>query len=345
MDNIKITNDNFHKYALDFNKKIVHIDCATPKGEYYCPNCEHLMIVKNKGKIRGHHFSHKTDSFCSYESYVHKCAKFIIKQRFEENENFIIKYNALNTCNLHSSCKLVNKNINYKCVGEYLNEIDLKKHFDKCEIESSYKQFKADIKLTSSSQKNSIPLFIEICVTHPCTEEKVNSKIRIIELWIKSLDDIPEILKENNDTTKKPIIKFYNFKKNLTNCWEYKIEKIHLIYSKLIKDKASCLIENAKCDDYLQCNVDSDFWLAIDPDYTTKDNRFDVYDLITAFTKRYYDNYNACKLCFYNGHPRLKMSCLLKNYCSKFKIREDLAASVKESFSDAAYDYCFKEKI
>jgi hypothetical protein len=55
------------------------------------------------------------------------------------------------------------------------------------------------------------PLFIEICVTNPCELSKLNTGVRIIELFLKSEDDIDFIIK--NGIAPSDIVLFHNFQR------------------------------------------------------------------------------------------------------------------------------------
>ena len=57
------------RIAIDECNNRVYIDDVYSKHQYYCPICNSILIVKNKGKIRQHHFAHKCDCKCS-ESFV-----------------------------------------------------------------------------------------------------------------------------------------------------------------------------------------------------------------------------------------------------------------------------------
>ena len=72
--------------------------------------------------------------------------------------------------------------------------VNLKSYYNVCTTEKQIENFRADILLENSTRPIK-PLLIEICVTHPCSEEKINSKLPIIEIPINSADDIKEIEK------------------------------------------------------------------------------------------------------------------------------------------------------
>lgn len=50
-------------FALDKDKKKVHIDSTVRSEDYYCPCCGSKMVLR-MGDIRIHHFTHPSDSVC-----------------------------------------------------------------------------------------------------------------------------------------------------------------------------------------------------------------------------------------------------------------------------------------
>lgn len=65
------------KFAVDEDGKFIGISEAERAGKYFCITCSENLIIR-KGPIRGHHFSHKGGSGCSFESMLHQLAKNII---------------------------------------------------------------------------------------------------------------------------------------------------------------------------------------------------------------------------------------------------------------------------
>ena len=168
---------NRYRYAL-CNEHVVSIDDVTKESrkssKFTCLGCGHEMVAV-LGDVREHHFRHKNNENCSNETYLHNLAKKRIKEIFDTQEDFIIRYRAINSCDLFGSCPL-----NFCKIGFKWN-LNLKEFFDTCEIEKRCGKFIPDILLTHSNHPNR-KLFIEINVNHPCTDEKLNSGFRIIEI-------------------------------------------------------------------------------------------------------------------------------------------------------------------
>jgi len=88
-----------------------------------------------------------------------------------------------------------------------ISKFDLVSSYDRIEFEKRQNNFIPDLTLINNYGKR---IFVEIFVTHPCEEEKINSKIKIIEIMIKDEEDVKvilgKVLSEDNKN-----IKFYNF--------------------------------------------------------------------------------------------------------------------------------------
>ena len=183
----KKTSQNY-SYANNEQNELINISVAEHGEKYYCPICGGIMIP-HLGNIRKKHFVHKNRENCSYESYLHKLAKIKIQEAFLSSEHFYLSYKAKAVCSLECPFK-----DSPKCTGEKPVTFDLLKYYDTCEIEANYNQYRADLLLKSSVHPNLDPILIEILVTHKCTEEKIHSGSRIIEIPIQSEEQIDKIV-------------------------------------------------------------------------------------------------------------------------------------------------------
>lgn len=206
-----------YHYAYDSEGSIISINKAEKDKKYYCIGCGKEMICR-KGQIREFHFAHKNTENCNPETYLHQYAKHYIKELFDKQEHFYIKFNQSKECKNINNCHY-RKFFQDNCIIKEPIEYDLKKYYNKCEIESPYKGFIPDLKLTSDTYE---PIFIEIAVTHECEENKKNSDIRIVEIKIPPTTDFLELytLSETDyalwdkDIKNKIQVKFYNFQRN-----------------------------------------------------------------------------------------------------------------------------------
>lgn len=215
----------FHN-ATDTDGHIIHIDKVTKDNRaehYYCVGCGGEMSAV-LGDKREHHFRHK-EAHCSWESYLHKLGKMRLKQRFETQKEFVIKYYVEHYCDKSKDCKLESIYKDKKCNCRELITLDLKKLFDTCEEEVTYKGYRADLMLSSKEHPEHEPIFLEISVTHDCEPEKVALGIQIIELKIADEKDVMRPLVEEDslfgrtnpenpyDFNALPPIRFFNFKR------------------------------------------------------------------------------------------------------------------------------------
>lgn len=196
----KIIKQNcFHHYAIDNDGEITCIKAIQVENRhsgYCCVSCGGAMIPV-LGKIREHHFRHKTDA-CSYESYIHKLWKQYIFEQWQKLTHLYVTYGVEYCCDKTKTCKLLGASKKLCCGGTIEQEtIDLKEKYDTCEIEGVYDGYRADLLLTNIRNPDIAPTFIEICYKHPCDEQKQHAGIPIIEL--KVTDDnlyLPQQLTE-----------------------------------------------------------------------------------------------------------------------------------------------------
>jgi len=187
-----------YKYAKDHNQKIVEISTINKhdrnNSQYYCISCGKELIAR-LGENNQHHFAHKSSAdniSCNNETYLHNLAKIKIKEKFDHNNTLIIKFNKNIICSSVNTCKF---SLGTKtCCNIQEKVVNLKSYYNAYTTEKQIENFRADI-LLENNIRSIKPLLIEICVTHPCSEEKINSKLPIIEIPINSEDDIKDIEK------------------------------------------------------------------------------------------------------------------------------------------------------
>ena len=81
-----------YNYALDEHGRIVSIKQAslerTEKHTYKCIGCGNEMIAR-LGEFRNWHFAHRCDDpNCGAETYLHKLAKRLIREKFVNDSSF-----------------------------------------------------------------------------------------------------------------------------------------------------------------------------------------------------------------------------------------------------------------
>jgi hypothetical protein len=230
--------------ASDSSGNIIEVKDVTPDirktTQYFCLGCGAEMEAV-LGKQKQHHFRHKEKCNCSPETYYHRLGKIVLKQKFDNQPQFLVNYYVQNHCDNFENCQLREKHHWQDCSAKVLKTINLKEYYDTCEEEVSYGGFRADLMLTHSQYPDRRPVFLEISVTHDCEPEKTNSKIRIIEIKIQSEIDALRYFNrdiEENDgefvSAKINVqntlpVRFYNFKRKSEA--SYPLSRFYLVKS------------------------------------------------------------------------------------------------------------------
>lgn len=188
--------------AVDENGTVHNIGTITESNrsehKFYCLGCGKEMVpVLFKQQDRTCHFRHKVNESCNQETYLHNLAKKILARRFKTQPKFEVSYYVHNECPQKESCKIFGLLRGKECSGITLRTVDLKEFYDTCEIEGAHNGFRADILLTNSHNPNIQPLFLEVAVSHECTQEKLDSGCRIIEMKVQNESEILHPIVEN----------------------------------------------------------------------------------------------------------------------------------------------------
>lgn len=223
-----------YRYALNENDELVEVHYAHDiGGTYHCPHCGKQMICKCGAK-NAWHFAHNKAE-CDYNKYLHTVAEQRLLEWFNTSEEIPLVLKTKEVCIKSSECRFFNE---LMCEDQIdSDKFNLKLYYSHCEIEKSFEinehRFIADLFCVPKNEKNE-PLFIEICVTHPCERDKIDSGIRIIEFVIKSEDDIDSIVNETIKESER--IRLYNFtpkyKKEKPDRFEGMLQKFIVFSSK-----------------------------------------------------------------------------------------------------------------
>ena len=184
-----------YHYALDENDRLVSIKQAyLERNEghtYHCVGCGAGMIAR-LGEVRNWHFAHRGDeAHCGTETYLHQLAKRRVKEIFEKGPSFEVGYYRDVKCSDFGTCPFAKKE---DCHTYKLETFDLKAFYDTCQEEQTVGDYIADLLLTNSSKLNREPVLIEIQVSHKSTLQKRNSGLRIIEIRLRTEEDIDTLL-------------------------------------------------------------------------------------------------------------------------------------------------------
>lgn len=296
MPNIK------YHFALEGNE-IIPIE-KVDKNErhahtYTCMGCGAEMIPK-MGNKNAWHFAHKgNDDNCNSETYLHKLAKRLIREKFESPEPLKIRYNRYGKCSGVNNCPFCD---DFYCQVSKDSDYDLKDYYDTCQEEAPIKGYIADLLLSSSKHSEWDPVLIEIHVSHKSTDEKLNSGLKIIEIKINSEEDIVCLLREDFITENygphlylersiKRRISFHNFDKNPGIIGERIIPRF-ILYSSgkfRISWNESCHTVKRKID------PKSIFEVSIQMDFTNEH----VFEIGYVIALQHIPDFKSCKLCKY----------------------------------------------
>lgn len=306
-----------YKYAFDETGNIVSIEDFTKESSklhtFKCIVCGGELRPRAIGsKHRRAHFYHKEIVSCNGETYLHKLGKLYIKQHFDNSDKFCISYEVSKTCKEHN-CNLRN----YNCHKEHeINQVDLKEFYDTCTIEAPIKGFVADLLLTNSKNPNIPPTLIEICVTHPCEDEKKQSELKIIEISIKTEKDIENLfsdgfLSENLNKRIGNKIEFISFKRKIEEKLVSPISRF-IYYPALspnpFKNNIQCSLANGKIfkESIVELNVvnnkEDDYFIV----YNWLANRIKLKrcNMCKFYYATMYDEYAFCRLSTKYGKPK-----------------------------------------
>lgn len=300
-------------YSLDTSNHIVSVKNAVKGRRYYCPSCGEEMIPK-QGKIRQWHFAHKVNNKnCSYETYLHKLAKQLICESFNNSPQFIITYHPKTACAVED-CPI---GVKIPCKWYTEKSFDLKQYYNKCKKEVQIGDFKADL-LLSNTNDNFPPILIEIWVSHKSSINKIQSKFRIIEIRIESEADIYNIISthsicedhERRVLHLKEKISFYNFKDELPEI--PKFDNQHRKYSFWLDSNGEYNYDDSSCSRCLTTDpyrIQNAKFLIQSP-YKINEE-FATYKIIESDLKETY-----CLMCrhFHFAGPSYKMYNFTKHY-------------------------------
>lgn len=243
------------KYHFALNSEGCIIDIAevtedNRRDNYYCLSCGEKMRPR-LGKKNAHHFAHiSTTPNCNPETYLHRLAKYKIKEKFESDAPFEVSLRQLSVCSDKTSCPFYREE---ECKSSNYRTYNLHNNYDVCREEQTVGNYRADLLLTSSAKPSTPPILIEIYVSHKCEETKTDSGLKIIEIRIKTENDIIKLIEtpitESNEYSfdrNAITCHFYNFKKTAISAdlEKRKISKLYLYDSGLLH------VEN-----YISCRV------------------------------------------------------------------------------------------
>jgi hypothetical protein len=308
--------------AFDISQNvIIHISeviAETRKNtQFFCVGCG-MEMEAVLGKQKEHHFRHKEKCNCSPETYYHRLWKIRLKRRFDEQLQFLVNYYVQNNCYKYEECQIKEKHNWLDCSAVVLKTIDLKEFYDTCEEEGCYNRFRADLKLTHSQYPDRHPVFLEVSVTHDCEQNKIDSKIRIIEIKIQSeLEALScykreltenegkfieefKIIKSNN--IQQLPVRYYNFKRQ--NKASHNLSRFSLHFDENNKFYHGILKPNTvSCQDFDTKHEDNSvFEITISEDKIPQKQYGNLDSLGIALAHKRGFEVKSCILCTWYNH-------------------------------------------
>ncbi len=186
-----------YRYALDSSDRLVVADALRGQENaeaLRCISCDQPMIAKVNGKIHRPHFAHKTQAECNGETYLHQLGKRAFVETYKkcmaEGRPFRISVPTPRQC--HRFTKLVTC---FSELGSCKQEYDLTCYYSEIETEYRDGAFVPDV-ILRSKDRPSDKVYIEIAVTHFLSEAKEHSRNKIIEIPIRTEENIAHIRSE-----------------------------------------------------------------------------------------------------------------------------------------------------
>ena len=91
--NIQVNHTNIKEYLKIAEERMLTDDVTEEDRQshsYHCLNCGERMIPR-MGVKRTRHFAHRgEDVHCGQETYLHKLAKLLIKEKFNQSQESVI---------------------------------------------------------------------------------------------------------------------------------------------------------------------------------------------------------------------------------------------------------------
>lgn len=221
-----------YSFAIDVTKGLIHIRDAKRHSMYICCGCKEI-VTPILGSYKRHHFRH-LNSECNYETYLHKAAKHAFYFRFnaakEVGKPFGLELSRPIVC--QSKHSLILRKHHLTCNSVVPAYYDLTAIFKNAFLEKfdTDTGLRPDVLLECDSFNRKC--YVEIFVTHECSEAKIAQMIPIIEIRVKDEGDITFIRNGDFKVTDNRLT-FYNFSvepKIVSQCHQHCSQK-HTLFS------------------------------------------------------------------------------------------------------------------
>lgn len=322
-----------YDYAHDENEQLIHISSIVKedrrKHKYTCLCC-HDELRPRLGAVRERHFYH-TNNACSYESYIHKLGKELFHREYskclEEGVPFYVEIPQRTICAKSSFCRFHTTD----CVfNEHIRLIDLTKYFRIISMpETADGEFIPDLFIENKKRDK---IYIEIFFTSKCSNKKIESGTKIIEIKAEGRHNLSSkevnLANSNLEPEKRFIAELlgHHFTTERIKCYNFKDKAITPINNNCgVKIKAMLLFGSGKhhvdtysAIEYIQRRVSKKevYCGAAIMDNSTvrflEDEKFAALCLEDAHECGI--KVAHCKLCkhcshYYNNHGRMQYRC------------------------------------
>lgn len=199
-----------YAYALDSQGALTHISDAQRSHTYTCPGCK-SPLTPVLGEINAKHFRH-SEECCALETYLHSCAKEAFFYRYQQalSREMPISLELERQVSCNGSRLAFVRDETRRCLKSVPARYNLTQFFDQAELEKYDKVtgLRPDVMLYDAAGERRC--YVEICVTHPCSQEKVETGIPILEFKIQSVSDI-QVLLTGSYSTKEGNLNVFNW--------------------------------------------------------------------------------------------------------------------------------------
>lgn len=183
-----------YAFALDNQGALTHISDALRSSIYTCPGCK-KNLTPVLGENYAKHFRH-SEECCAVETYLHKCAKEAFFYRYQQALShevpISLELERRVSCNGFRLALVRDETLH--CLKSVPARYNLTQFFDQAELEKYDKVtgLRPDIMLCDAAGERRC--YVEIFVTHPCSQEKIETGIPILEFQVHSAADIQMLL-------------------------------------------------------------------------------------------------------------------------------------------------------
>ncbi len=184
-----------YQHALDGYGKTVSArsiaGTETSGVRYTCLGCANDLVARVNGQQHQPHFAHKIQVECSGETYLHRLAKQVF---FETYQNCLVHETPFEiVLPVDRRCAKYAPLINKHCsLGTADKAFDLTNYYREVRVEARDGSFVPDVTLVSQKNPND-KIYVEIAVTHFLSEEKAASSNRIIEIPVENESHVEHI--------------------------------------------------------------------------------------------------------------------------------------------------------